>query len=275
MHSHAPKQHEEFLFSHLYSKSMLFSGARPTQARKIFSNIARCFAKALTHGVPRGTNGALVRYDRSTAMGWKPWNSSPSLRSSMRVMSSAKSTKSRIKGAASSESSQVLCMTIVLVPPMKIWLVYSSIARFESPTVGMYLITMQWSGCSPGLYRRPFDSTMSFTTSDLEISFERKHMGAERFLPSLFPRWLYETMDVGLKPAPTRKSTNTDFILVCPLLKSSPPISTLCFSASSTTPGTKVFWGDPLMKGTPSKMQATAKSVDGAISFSLSSMARK
>lgn len=37
-------------------------------------------------------------------------------------------------GAASSESSQVLCITMVLRPPMKISDVYSSIARFESPT---------------------------------------------------------------------------------------------------------------------------------------------
>lgn len=39
--------------------------------------------------------------------------------------------------------------------------------------------------------------------------------GAERFMPSLLPRWLYDTMDVGLMPAPTKKSTSTDFILVC------------------------------------------------------------
>lgn len=32
---------------------------------------------------------------------------------------------------------------------MKISLVYSSIARFESPTAGTYLITTTWSGCSP------------------------------------------------------------------------------------------------------------------------------
>lgn len=34
----------------------------------------------------------------------------------------------------------------------------------------------------------------------------------------------------------------TDFILVCPDLKSSPPMYTLCSCASSITPGTKVFW---------------------------------
>ena len=41
-------------------------------------------------------------------------------------------------------------------------------------------------------------------------------------------------------------------------------------------PGTKVFCGDPLIKGTPSKMDAAAKMLDGAISLSSLSMdARK
>ena len=48
-------------------------------------------------------------------------------------------------------------------------------------------------------------------------------------------------------PAETRKSTSTDFTFVWPDLKSSPPRNTPCCSASSTTPGTKVFWGEPLM----------------------------
>eukprot|EP00614_Pseudopedinella_elastica_P040230 CAMPEP_0181263928 /NCGR_PEP_ID=MMETSP1097-20121128/2857_1 /TAXON_ID=35684 /ORGANISM="Pseudopedinella elastica, Strain CCMP716" /LENGTH=40 /DNA_ID= /DNA_START= /DNA_END= /DNA_ORIENTATION= len=39
----------------------------------------------------------------------------------------------------------------------------------------------------------------------------------------------------------------TDFILVCPDLKSSPPTMTPAASAISSTPGTKVFWGEPLM----------------------------
>jgi hypothetical protein len=34
--------------------------------------MARCLGSAFTTGVPRGTRGALVRYDRSTAMGWNP-----------------------------------------------------------------------------------------------------------------------------------------------------------------------------------------------------------
>lgn len=41
-----------------------------------------------------------------------------------------------MSGVARSESSQVLCITIVFFPPMKISEVYSSMARFESPTYG-------------------------------------------------------------------------------------------------------------------------------------------
>lgn len=50
-----------------------------------------------------------------------------------------------MSGVASSESSHVLCMTMVLSPFMKMRDVYSSMARLESPTKGRYLITTQWS----------------------------------------------------------------------------------------------------------------------------------
>lgn len=40
---------------HLYSRIMLFSGANPTQALRMFSSIARCFDNAFTTGVPGGT----------------------------------------------------------------------------------------------------------------------------------------------------------------------------------------------------------------------------
>merc|ERR1712224_578477 len=162
---------------------------------------------------------------------------------------------------------------MVLVPPMNISDVYSSMARLESATYGTYLMTTTWSGCSSSSYRMRLDCTMSSTTFDLEISLERNVCGAERFLPSLLPRWLYETIEVGLMPAETRKSTMTDFIFVWPDLKSSPPIITLCFSASSITPGTKVFCGEPLMYAEPSRIDATAKMVDGVISGSLHEMA--
>lgn len=54
-------------------------------------------------------------------------------------------------------------------------------------------------------------------------------------------------METGFIPAETKKSTSTDFTFVCPDLKSSPPINVFCRSANSMAPGTKVFWGDPLM----------------------------
>jgi hypothetical protein len=41
-------------------------------------------------------------------------------------------------GAARSESSQVLCSTMVFLPPMKISEVYSSMALLLSPTYGTY-----------------------------------------------------------------------------------------------------------------------------------------
>lgn len=50
-----------------------------------------------------------------------------------------------------------------------------------------------------------------------------------------------------LIPADTKKSAITDFTLVWPDLKSSPARNTFFCSASSITPGTNVFWGDPLM----------------------------
>jgi hypothetical protein len=52
----------------------------------------------------------------------------------IRSQSSAKITRSRMSGLASSESSQVLWHTIVLLPFMKISDMYSSMARLESAT---------------------------------------------------------------------------------------------------------------------------------------------
>lgn len=40
---------------HLYSSIMLFSGASPTQALRMFSSMALCLASAFTTGVPGGT----------------------------------------------------------------------------------------------------------------------------------------------------------------------------------------------------------------------------
>mmetsp|Transcript_6505 Transcript_6505/g.13423 ORF Transcript_6505/g.13423 Transcript_6505/m.13423 type:complete len:226 (+) Transcript_6505:970-1647(+) len=82
-------------------------------------------------------------------------------------------------------------------------------------------------------------------------------------------------MLTGLMPADTRKSTNTDFILVWPDLKSSPPTNTPLRVARSITPGSTVFCGLPLMKEEPSRMEATANITDGAISAWSLSMAAK
>ena len=109
----------------------------------------RCLKSELTTGVPGGTIGALSMYERSESTGWNECHSdSPFFLYVMREASSARIARSRMSGVASSESSHVLCITMVLWPPMKISLVYSSIARFESATYGTYLMTTTWSGCS-------------------------------------------------------------------------------------------------------------------------------
>ena len=63
----------------------------------------------------------MVRYDSSAATGCIALKSSsfPSSLSDMRVSSSATMTRSRMMGAARSESSQVLCMTMVDLPPWR------------------------------------------------------------------------------------------------------------------------------------------------------------
>mmetsp|Transcript_55487 Transcript_55487/g.133832 ORF Transcript_55487/g.133832 Transcript_55487/m.133832 type:complete len:208 (-) Transcript_55487:1004-1627(-) len=198
------------------SRLIQFSGGKPTHARITFVRASRCRKSAFTTGVPPGTNGALSMNDRSdsTECMRAPAGFSASLpdvfdsgparaalmaasasaadasSSVMRSHSSATTTRSMMSGAASSESSHVLCIAIVFVPPMKIWDVYSSMARLESLTAGTYLITTVWSGCSPSAYSSLFEATMSSTTLLLEISFDRNCFGADRFLPSLLPRWL-------------------------------------------------------------------------------------
>merc|ERR1719399_224685 len=131
------------------ARAMWLSGGRPTQARKMFSMQPRCLKRALTTGAPGGTSGALMRYERMDMIGWKEEKALMAcVLYWMREVISARMTRSRMSGVASSESSHVLCITMVLVPPMKISEVYSSIARFESATYGTYLMTTTWSGCS-------------------------------------------------------------------------------------------------------------------------------
>ena len=83
---------------------------------------------------------------------------------------------------------------------------------------------------------------------------------------------MHDTILTGLIPAETRKSTITLFILVWPILKSSPATNTFFCQAISMKPGTKVFSGAPLMYVLPSKMDATVKTVEALISASLISM---
>lgn len=63
---------------------------------------------------------------------------SPSALSWILLLSSASKTRSKMMGAASKESSHVLCKTMVLFPPMNISDVYSSMALLLSPTYGTY-----------------------------------------------------------------------------------------------------------------------------------------
>jgi hypothetical protein len=63
---------------------------------------------------------------------------------------------------------------------------------------------------------------------------------------------------MGLIPALTRKSVKAVLNFVYPVLKSSPMICWLLILASSITPGTKVFYGDPFIKEQPSSILATA-----------------
>lgn len=58
--------------------------------------------------------------------------------------------------------------------------------------------------------------------SDFEASFDLNCFYDDRFFPSLFPKWLYETQDFGLIPAPVKKSIKAVLNLVCPVLKSFP-----------------------------------------------------
>ena len=83
---------------------------------------------------------------------------------------------SNIKGAANNESSHVLWIDIIFSPPQKMAESYSSRALFESPTVGTYLITTKWSGCSWLGYKTGLFPTISSITEAFVISFDLKHL---------------------------------------------------------------------------------------------------
>lgn len=104
---------------------------------------------------------------------------------------------------------------------------------------------------------------MSSTTLFLHTSLEQNCGGVDRFCRSLLPKWLYLTMDVVSWPEQISKSTSTDLTLVWPDLKSSPPTKRLHCHLNSRAPGTSMVSGDPPSKEQPSKMLATANSMEG------------
>ena len=56
--SHFSSSFSTQLAKSLCSRVMSDSGSKPTQALKMFVRALRCFARALTTGVPVGTSGA-------------------------------------------------------------------------------------------------------------------------------------------------------------------------------------------------------------------------
>ena len=107
-------------------------------------------------------------------------------------------------------------------------------------------------------------SRISFIHSDFEVSFDLNCFSDERFFPSLFPKWLYETHDLGFIPAPVKKSIKAVLNFVWPVLKSFP-------TRIPVDPGTsfnalhKVFWGDPFKKTQFYSIAARANIIEGEI----------
>lgn len=101
--------------------------------------------------------------------------------------------------------------------------------------------------------------------SDLEAYLDLNCFSDDKFLPSLLPKWLYETQDLGLIPADVKKSMKAVLNLVCPVLKSF-PIRIPLDPGTWDKAGTNVFWGDPLIKTQFYSIAAIAKIMDGDIS---------
>ena len=86
----------------LCSSAMWLEGGSPLHARKMFSMQQRCEKSAFTTGVPGGTSGALMRYERSDMIGWKSDHSArPAVLYWMREVMSARMARSRMSGVAS------------------------------------------------------------------------------------------------------------------------------------------------------------------------------
>lgn len=108
-------------------------------------------------------------------------------------------------------------------------------------------MTISWSILILSGYKTLFELKISSTQDFLDNSFDLNYYSLDKFFPSLFPKWLYETIDFGLIPADTKKSVITVLILVYPDLKSSPTTNTSFLQANSITPGKIVFYGEPLI----------------------------
>ena len=108
-------------------------------------------------------------------------------------------------------------------------------------------------------------SKISLIHSDLEVYLDLNCFSEDKFLPSLFPKWLYETHDFGLIPAPVRNSINAVLNLVCPVLKSL-PIKTPFDPGTFVNAEQRVFCGEPLIKTQFSYIAARAKIIEGDIS---------
>ena len=74
-----------------------------------------------------------------------------------------------------------------------------------------------------------FEPVISSTQDFLVSSFDLNYLSEERFLPSLLPKWLYETTEARRRPDPIIKSDMTVLNLVCPDLKSFPASKAPCF----------------------------------------------
>ena len=101
--------------------------------------------------------------------------------------------------------------------------------------------------------------------SDFDVSFDLNCFSEDRFFPSLFPKWLYETHDLGFIPAPVKKSMKAVLNLVCPVLKSF-PIKIPVDPGTSVSALQIVFWGDPFKKTQFYSIAARAKIIEGDIS---------
>ncbi len=95
-----------------------------------------------------------------------------------------------------------------------------------SPDAGTYFMTTVWSGSLAAIFPVGSKSLefckMSEMHSDFDVYFDLNCFSDDKFLPSLFPKWLYETIDFGLIPAPIKKSMNAVLNFVWPVLKSFP-----------------------------------------------------